>query len=165
MATSNLIGQPVISKGNDFPMIYAGPSDRPGWTRIKIAIGRPGESELSADFDSVAPADIEIPASSERIEIIKHDKKPYPWASGKWQLLIDGEHCGWHRIKRDAQAEGLRSVAIIEWHERMDAHTEAYMNGHGLDVNDSEAWEASRDDVIALVLDGVWNPGNPEAGK
>lgn len=119
MEPSNLIGQLVISEFSDSPMIYKGESGT-GWNRVTMSLGA-GTSSLEAEFSTVAPADIAIPTSSERIEIIKHDKKPAPWAAGKWQLVIDGEGRGWHRIKREALAAGLRAVAIIEWHEQQEA--------------------------------------------
>lgn len=164
-ATDNLIGQLVISRNTESTFNYQGEPDDDRFERWEFAMGSGERPKLWASLESVAPADIEIPASSDRIEIIKHAKKPGYWAAGPWELRIDGEHCGWHRIKREAMAAGLKAVAITEWHERLDANTEAFMNASGLDVNDSAAWEASRAQVMALVSEGIWSHATPEADK
>lgn len=117
MESSNLIGQLVLVDGFDRPMIYEGLPDTPGWTRVTFGLGT-GMSSVRADFDSVMPAETPIPEKSDRIEIVKHPKKPDYRAAGPWELLIDGMHSGWHRIKREAMAAGLLRVAITEWHEQ-----------------------------------------------
>jgi len=121
MTPSDLVGQRVISEFSKSPMIYKGDSDS-GWNRVTMSLGA-GISELEAEYSTVAPADIEIPESSDRIEIVKHAKKPASWVAGPWQLLIDGAPRGWHRIKREAMAEGLRYIAIQEWHEQQNGMT------------------------------------------
>lgn len=116
MQATDLIDGAVITAGQDGTFIYKGEPDDPRFVRIGFSMGHGGHPNLRASFESVAPADIEIPAKSDRVSIIKHDRKPFPWVPGRWQLEVDGERYGFHKTKRDATAEGLRRVAIMDWH-------------------------------------------------
>lgn len=39
----------------------------------------------------------------------------------------------------------------------LDAMTEAYMNLHGMDLNDDALWDQTREHVRALRAEGIWN--------
>lgn len=155
MQATDLIDGAVITAHQGGTFIYKGESDNPRFVRIGFSMGHGGHPNLRASFESVAPADIEIPAKSDRVNVIKHEKKPFPWAAGRWQLEVNGERYGYHKTKRDATAEGLRRVAIMDWHEaQLDAATEAYMNGHGTDVQDDAEWNKARETVGTLIAEG-----------
>lgn len=121
MQATDLIGREVITTGQGGVFTYKGESDNPLFVRIGFALGVGEHPNLWASFEGVAPADIEIPAKDARVNVIKHEKKPFPWAAGRWELEVDGQRCGFHKTKRDATAEGLRRVAIMDWHAAQEA--------------------------------------------
>ncbi|MGO2778232.1 hypothetical protein [Glutamicibacter arilaitensis] len=115
MTVTELIGTEIIMAGSDSIHIYDGPADSPGWNRITLNMGG-GLMKAQADFDAVAPATVEIPLKDERVTTVKHEKKPQPWLAGVWQLRINDISYGFFKTKKAATAEGLRRLAIMDWH-------------------------------------------------
>lgn len=116
MTAADLAGTEVITASGG-PYIYDGPSDDPRFERVKIGVGRAQRPGIEAAFDSVAPADIEIPAKDSRIEVVKAPElRPGPWV-GPWMLTTPDGRNTFHRIKRDAVKAGVTRLAIADWHE------------------------------------------------
>lgn len=65
----------------------------------------------------VAPKDTPIPASDARVMAAKQARGHYPTYKGPWLLVVaDASRGQFFKTKRDAVAQGLRTVAIADWH-------------------------------------------------
>lgn len=120
---SDLIGKPVISWNHNRPVEYGGPSERPGMESTAYSLRHGGLPVLRCDPARVAPADTPIPEKDDRVVIVKHPRKPehVTYAPGLWELRLPGQPSSWHKTKRDATAEGLRRLAILDHHAAVSA--------------------------------------------
>lgn len=115
---ADLIGLPVLSwsKGSDRAYIWGGPPERDGWDTTAYSGGTP---VITTSYDRVAPSDTPIPAKDPRVTVEKLPKKRDYQDAGPWLLRIDGvdgsKWTAW-RTKKDALTDGLRRVAILDWH-------------------------------------------------
>lgn len=105
----------VIYAAQDGEFRYEGPNDDRRFATIAFSYGSKLNG-LKCDPRLVAPADTPIPAASDRVNVVKQARGYYPTHTGPWLLYVDGKSLGYHKTKRDATADGLRTVAILDWH-------------------------------------------------
>lgn len=157
-----LIGKTVIHYSGDTRYIYEGEHDIPGVTGTRWNLRDNQElPAIRADLNSVAPASLVIPEKNDgRLEVVKRD--PSELEHGKrgraWQARIDDRWVSNFKTKRDAMATGLRRLAILDWHDQVDANTEAMMNAQGASIdelNDAAAFDRARGHVAGLMMEGL----------
>jgi len=116
------VGAKVIYAAQKGTFEYEGPTDCGSGDTITfgLAVSRehPG---VKCDPGQVAPADTPIPAKDDRVTVVKRPMGTYPTWHGPWLLFLADVRLGYHRTKRDATAEGLRRVAIADWHAAREA--------------------------------------------
>jgi hypothetical protein len=119
---ADLIGRPVITwrDGPDRGYVYAGPGRHEGMEETAFGFGTGGPTTVKCDPTRVAPIDTAIPVKDERVQITKYERGNYPTWVGPWHLTIpsgpDAVATSFHKTKRDATTEGLRRLAITDYH-------------------------------------------------
>ena len=111
------VGDLVISWYDDEPVTYGGPGDR-SFTTLSFEFCGRSAPVRKCDPEQVAPADIPIPATDARVNVVKRPRAEMPYGEpGPWKLTLPAaKHPSWHRTKRDGTATGLRRLAILDWH-------------------------------------------------
>lgn len=105
------VGEKVLHWEYDDPMEYGGLGEHGG---EQLVIGR--RTQVRCSPDRMAPADAPQPdAKDPRIKVTK-GRKPAAWYSGDWCLELPDQPATWHKTKREATADGVRRLAILDWH-------------------------------------------------
>ena len=125
------VGQLVITWYDAKPVKYGGTASR-GFTELSFRALDSGPAVRKCDPDRVAPADTPIPTRDARVTVEQRPRSERPpGAPGNWRLTLPGQLPSWHNTKRDGTADGLRRVAILDWHAAQA--TQAELPGAGPD--------------------------------
>ena len=117
---SDLVGQRVLSWYDDDVVEYGGREDDDQFSSLAFALFAGKLPVRKCTPGRVAPEGTPIPAKDDRVQVVKHAKRPFPWAAGAWELALPGQKPDFFATKRDATTTGRRRLAILDWHTAQD---------------------------------------------